>query len=458
MNSKLLLTAKDKPKKGKWILLSFQHVFAMFGATILVPALTGLPVSVALFTSGIGTLIYILCTNAKVPVYLGSSFAFISPIIIVSGFQAADPIAGTPGVPGYYGGVMTGLLVVGLIYILFAILIRLIGKGWIDKVFPPIVIGPMIAIIGFGLAGVAVGGSGLVMNGGWKPIVVAFVSMLTVAIVAMKAKGFFKIIPFLVGIIAGYVVAAIIGLVDFTPVWETIIKPGQWFKVPAFMFLGASDSTVSFLGTDITIHQVSFASLLTIAPIAIVTASEHIGDHAVLSKITGDDYLKDPGLDRTLLGDGIATSVAALLGRPANTTYGENTSVVGLTRIGSVWVTGLAAVIAIILSFVNVFVELINSIPGPVMGGISLILYGFIGMNGIRVLIDAKIDFAKMRNMIIASVMLVLGIGGATIGVSTSDMNIFASGMSLAAIIGVLLNLLLPTKESELISKEELEK
>lgn len=450
MNQKLILGPKDRPTYGKWFLLSFQHVFAMFGATILVPMLTGLPVSVALFTSGVGTLIYILCTKAKVPVYLGSSFAYITPIIIASGYVKADPLNNITGVAGNYGSAMTGLLVVGLIYVIIAILIKFIGKKWINVVFPPIVIGPMIAIIGFGLSSSAISQAGFVVNGDWKPVIVALVSMMTVAIIAIKAKGFFKIIPFLTGIIVGYIVAAILGLVNFDSVIEVLRNPSQWFKIPEFMFLGFKNSSVEFLGSNITIHKISFASLVTIVPLAFVTACEHIGDHAVLSKITGNDYLTDPGLNRTLLGDGIATSFAAFCGGPANTTYGENTSVVGMTKVGSVWVTGLAAIIAILLSFINVFIELINNIPGSVMGGISIILYGFIGMNGIKVLIDSKVDLNKTRNMIIASVMLVIGLGGAALGVQDGKKLFIVSGMSLAAILGVLLNLLLPKNESEI--------
>lgn len=445
MNQRMILGAKDRPKTGKWFLLSFQHVFAMFGATILVPMLTGLPLSVALFTSGVGTLIYILCTKAKVPVYLGSSFAFITPIIAVSGFSGE---AGS----GNYGPVLTGLFAVGLAYIAISLIIRFAGTKWINVVFPPIIIGPMIAVIGFGLAGVAISSSGLVAGGDWKSIVTALASMLIVSFVAIKAKGFFKIIPFLIGIIGGYIIGATLGLVDFSQVVNVAKTPAEWFAIPEFIFLGFKNSSFTIGASTITIAQISFAGLITILPLAFVTACEHIGDHAVLSEITGEDYLHDPGLHKTLLGDGLATSFAALVGGPANTTYGENTSVVGMTRIGSVWVTGLAAVIAIGLSFVNIFVELIRSIPPEVMGGICIILYGFIGMNGVKVLINAKVDLNKTRNMIIASAMLVIGLGGAAIGSGT----FLVGGMSLAAIIGVVLNLILPRKESEIMHKEDL--
>lgn len=434
----LILDAHDKPKLNRWLVLSLQHVFAMFGATILVPILTGLPISVALFTSGVGTLIYILCTKAKVPVYLGSSFAFIVPIQLIVGFE---PGMSTSGL--YFGSVLTGLLIVGVIYTIVSLVVKLIGTGWIDKYLPPIVIGPMIIIIGLGLAGVAVNSAGFIDGGSWKEILTAVISLLIVVVIAIKAKGFLKVIPFLMGIVGGYIFAAIVGLVDFGGIGAVIVDPAQWLRIPEFMFLGFKDVDVEFLGTNISFYQLNFAAALTIAPIALVTVCEHIGDHAVLSKITEKDYLKDPGLHRTLLGDGIATMFAALVGGPANTTYGENTSVVGMTKIGSVYVTGLAAIFAIGLSFFNVFTTLVASIPTAVMGGISIILYGFIALNGVKVLIDNKVDFSKTRNMVIASVMLVLGLGGAILNVWIFTIY----GMALAAVVGVLINILLPSND-----------
>ena len=434
----LIYEAHEKPTPAKWFVLSLQHVFAMFGATILVPILTGLPVSVALFTSGVGTLIYILCTKAKVPVYLGSSFAYITSIAAVSGF-ATDPSTAN------YSSALTGLFIVGIIYVIIAIVIKFVGKGWIDKLLPPVIIGPMIAIIGFGLSSTAMGTSGLIDGGSWQAKVIALVAFACVVVVAIFAKGFLKIIPFLVGIVGGYIFAVILKQVDLSEVKAVITTPSQWLKIPEFMFLGFKDGTTNFLGTDITFYKINMAALITIAPLAFVTACEHIGDHAVLSKITGQDYLHDPGLDRTLLGDGIATSFAALVGGPANTTYGENTAVVGMTKVGSVWVTGLAAIIAIVLSFLNVVSVFIRSIPAPVMGGISIILYGFIGLNGIKVLVDNRVDFSKTRNMLIASTMLVLGLGEAVINFGSFSIY----GMALAAIAGILLNAFLPHEKPE---------
>ncbi len=434
---KMTLDVNEKPPIAKWIILAIQHVFAMFGATILVPILvnsaageTVLTIPVALVTSGIGTLIYILCTKGKSPVYLGSSFAFIAPI-------AAAYLKG--GV----SGAMTGIMVVGLIYIIVAIVIKLIGKNWIDKLLPPVVIGPMIMIIGLGLAPSAVSQIGLTSGAelDWKILLVAVVSFLVTAIVMTRAKGFLKVIPFLVGIISGYVLSIILGLVDFTAVAEA-----SFFSVPKFI--------IPFVN-----YAPNFSALITIAPIALVTLCEHIGDHTSLSNIIGKDLLKDPGLDRTILGDGIATFVAGVLGGPANTTYGENTSVVGMTKVASVWVIGLAAIIAIIIGFLGKFTALVSTIPNAVLGGVSLLLYGFIAVNGLKVLIKNQIDFEKTKNIVVASTMLVLGLGGASISIISGDLSITISGMSLAAIIGIILNLILPDEKEEAnVNKQKNEK
>lgn len=420
----MLLDVNEKPTIAKWIVLAIQHVFAMFGATILVPILvnsqageTVLTIPVALATSGIGTLIYILCTKGKSPVYLGSSFAFIAPVVAAY-------------LKGGISGALTGIMVVGLIYVIVATIIRFIGKNWINKLLPPVVIGPMIMIIGLGLAPSAISQVGLAAGAEieWRSILVAAVSFLITAVVAVRGRGFLKIIPFLLGIIAGYLVAIFVGLVDFTPVAET-----AFFSMPQFI--------IPFID-----YTPSFSAILTIAPIAIVTMAEHIGDHMALSTIIGKDLLKEPGLDKTLLGDGIATFVAGLLGGPANTTYGENTSVVGMTKVASVWVIGLAAIFAICLGFLGKFTALVSTIPNAVLGGVSLLLYGFISVNGLKVLIENKVDFGKTKNVVVASAMLVLGLGGATISIISGDISVTISGMSLAAIVGVLINLFLPNE------------
>ena len=421
----LILDVNQRPGIAKWIVLAIQHVFAMFGATILVPILVNsaageevLTIPVALIASGIGTLIYILCTKGKSPVYLGSSFAFITPIVAAYA-------------KGGISGAMTGIMVVGLIYVVFAILIKIIGKKWIDKLLPPVVIGPMIMIIGLSLAPSAIGQIGLNAGGvlEWQPIVVALTSFLVTAVVAVAAKGFLKIIPFLVGIVSGYLVAIAVGIVDFSPITEV----AMW-GVPNFV--------IPFVH-----YTPDFISVLTIAPIALVTMAEHIGDHAALSAIIDRDLLKEPGLSRTLLGDGLATFVAGIIGGPANTTFGENTSVVGMTKVASVWVIGLAAILAIALGFFSKFTALVSTIPNAVLGGVSLLLYGFIAVNGLKVLIQNRVDFNNTKNVIVASAMLVLGLGGATISIVSGDISVTISGMSLAAIVGIILNLCLPNEK-----------
>ena len=422
----LTLDVNEKPPVAKWIILAIQHVFAMFGATLLVPILVNaqagevvLTIPVALVTSGIGTLIYILCTKGKSPVYLGSSFAFIAPLAAAY-------------LKGGLSGAMTGVMVVGLIYILFAIIIKIAGKNWLDKLLPPVVIGPMIMIIGLGLAPSAISQIGLTSEVfEWKEVVVALVAFLVTAIIAVRGKGFLKIIPFLVGIVTGYITAVCLGLVDFTPVLDA-----TFFSLPQF--------AIPFVH-----YAPNFSALLTIAPIALVTMAEHIGDHTSLSNIIGKDLLKEPGLDKTLLGDGVATFVAGLLGGPANTTYGENTSVVGMTKVASVWVIGLAAIFAICLGFLGKFTALVSTIPNAVLGGVSLLLYGFIAVNGLKVLIQNQVDFNKTKNVIVASSMLVLGLGGAAISIVSGDLAVTISGMSLAAIVGILINLFLPNEKDE---------
>ncbi len=433
-NKKMTLDVNEKPPLAKWLILAIQHVFAMFGATILVPILvntaageTVLTIPVALVTSGIGTLIYILCTKGKSPVYLGSSFAFIAPIAAAYS-------------KGGISGAMTGIMVVGLIYIIVSFIIKLIGKNWINKLLPPVIIGPMIMIIGLGLAPSAISSMGLAAGTTieWKVVLVAVTAFLVTAIVMTMAKGFLKVIPFLIGIISGYIMAVILGMVDFTAVTEA-----SFFSVPNFI--------IPFVD-----YKLNFVAILTIAPIALVTMCEHIGDHISLSNIIDKDLTKDPGLDKTMLGDGVATFVAGLLGGPANTTYGENTSVVGLTKVASVWVIGLAAIIAIIIGFLGKFTALISTIPNEVLGGVSLLLYGFIAVNGLKVLIKNQVNFEKAKNVIVASSMLVLGLGGAAISLSTGDLEISFSGMSLAAIVGIILNLIIPEEKDEIeIKKEE---
>ena len=419
----LLLDVDQRPSAGKGILLSFQHVFAMFGATILVPLILGMPVSVALFASGVGTLIYMISTGFKVPVYLGSSFAFITAMSLAMKEMGGDVSAA-----------QTGVILTGLVYVLVAASVRFAGTKWIDKLLPPIIIGPMIIVIGLGLAGSAVTNAGLVADGNWKNALVAVVTFLIAAFINTKGKGFLRIIPFLFAIIGGYLFALTLGLVDFTPVLKA-----NWFEIPGFYLPfstgGAFKEYNLYFGPE----------TIAILPIAIVTISEHIGDHTVLGQICGRQFLKEPGLHRTLLGDGIATSVSAFLGGPANTTYGENTGVIGMTRIASVSVIRNAAFIAIALSFLGKFTALISTIPNAVLGGMSILLYGVIASNGLKVLIKERVDFSQMRNLIIASAMLVLGLGGAILKVGPVTL----SGTALSAMTGIILNLILPYENKD---------
>ncbi len=438
--SKLIYDVNDKPPIGQWIILALQHVFAMFGATILVPMLVNqgiaaaevegeaLSIAVALVTAGLGTLIYILCTKAKSPVFLGSSFAFIAPITAAY-------------VAGGLAGAMTGIIVIGLVYIIVSFIVRANGKDCLDKLLPPIVIGPMIMIIGLGLASSAVSNIGLAPGTAqinWRCVLTALITFLVTALVMIKAKGFFKVVPFLIGMVVGYIAAIALGLVDFG-----IVGEANWFQVPNFNFPFVS-------------YTPDFFVAITMVPIAIVTMAEHIGDHMALSAIIERDLLKEPGLEKTMLGDGIATFVAGILGGPANTTYGENTSVVGMTRNASVWVIGMAACFAIILGFFGKFTAVVQTIPNAVLGGVSLLLYGFIAVNGVKVLIQNKTDFSNNKNIIIASSMLVLGIGGAIINFKISDnMVLPLSGMSLAALVGIALNLLLPDETDDIVAHAE---
>ncbi len=431
MKNTLTLGIAEKPKsKVQWAVLSLQHVFAMFGATVLVPILTGLSISVALFSSGIGTLIYIFFTKAKVPVYLGSSFAYIAAISIASQSFGA-------------GSAFIGLAVVGIIYIVVALLIKYLGTNWLNRILPPVVIGPMIAIIGISLASVATGQAGLSpdsADGFFASLatdvrnpLIALVAFTTTVVLAIFAKGFFKVVPIVGGILVGYIFAIFVGSVNFDSLANI-----AWIKVPEFQFFGT--------------YALDFRAVLMFAPISFVTIAEHIGDHKVLGSITGEDFLKDPGLDKTLMGDGVATLAAALIGGPANTTYGENTGVVGMTKVASVYVTGLAAVLSIVLSFFNILTGLIQTIPAPVMGGVLILLFGLIAGNGLKVMVDAQVNLASMRNLIIVSTMLVVGLGQAKILLNDAAA---LTGMALAAIVGVALNLLLPEEKPDLPQREK---
>jgi uracil permease len=430
MAKSLVLDVHERPRNlWQWLGLSLQHVFAMFGATVLVPILTGLSISVALVASGVGTLIYILLTKAKVPVYLGSSFAYIAAISIASqsfGVESA----------------FVGLMVVGVIYVIVSFAIRFAGKAWLDKVLPPVVIGPMIAIIGISLAGVATGQAGLVPDSSndffaflatdiMNPIIALVAFSATVGLAAFS-KGFFKVVPILGGIAIGYVFALLMSLFGLYTMDFSGVASSSLFSVPEFTFIGT--------------YAVDWRAVLMFAPIAFVTIAEHIGDHKVLGTITDRDFLKDPGLENTLLGDGIATFVSAAIGGPANTTYGENTGVVGMTKVASVWVVATAALMSIALGFFGTFNAIVATIPTPVMGGVLVLLFGLIAGNGLKVMVDARVNLSHIRNIIIVSTMLVIGLGGAKILLNDASQ---LTGMALAVIVGVVLNLILPHDAEE---------
>ncbi|WP_100373270.1 solute carrier family 23 protein [Bacillus sp. FJAT-45037] len=416
------------PRFDKWFMLSIQHLCAMFGATILVPFLVGLSPAVALLSSGLGTLAYLLVTKGKVPAYLGSSFAFIAPII------AATSLGGPEGA-------MLGSFLAGLVYGAVALIIKTSGVEWIMKILPPIVVGPVIIVIGLGLAGVAID-MAMYIPGldeqvySTKHFLVALVTLAITVIVSMFARGFLSLVPIMFGIIGGYLFAFTQGMVDFTPVREA-----AWIQAPELL--------VPFVSYT---PQWSWAIAAIMMPIAVVTIAEHIGDQMVLSKVVGKNFIKNPGLHRSILGDGVATMIASFIGGPPNTTYGENIGVLAITRVFSVFVIGGAATLAIGFAFIGKIAALISTIPTPVMGGVSILLFGVIASSGMRMLIDNNIHFGSKRNLIISSVILVIGIGGAFIQV-TDDIQL--AGMALATIIGIALHLILPNKE-ESYSKKDL--
>lgn len=415
--SEAILDVQDKPKTAQWISLSLQHMFAMFGATILVPKLVGLSPAIALLTSGIATIIFILITQFKVPAYLGSSFAFIVPITIATK-------------TGGIGSAMIGAMFVSLVYALVALIIWKTGYRWLMELLPPIVVGPVIIVIGLALSGTAVD---MAMNTTVDGVSqyslmhfsAALVTLITAIICNIYFKNIISLMPILIGIVVGYLYSAAIGIINFAPIGEA-----AWFQVPDFLIPGIDYS-----------FTVTPTLLFVMVPIAIVTISEHIGHQLVLGKIVNRNYIKDPGLNRSILGDGLGTLISSLVGGPPKTTYGENIGVLAITRVYSVYVIIGAAVFAIGFSFFGKLMAVIETIPTAVLGGISILLFGIIASSGLRMLVDNSVDFGNKRNLVISSVILVIGIGGAKIEFSES---FSIEGMALAAIIGVLLNLVLP--------------
>ena len=418
-----MTVSAKKDSAGKLALLGIQHVFAMFGATVLVPMLTGMSPAVALFCAGVGTWIFHLCTGRKVPTFLGSSFAFIAAIQGAAQICSDNAEIGTDAYLAALPYATGGIIVAGALYLVLALLVRLVGAERVRSFFPPIVTGPVVTIIGLMLAPSAINNIttqiGTVNVGlNW---LVAAVAVAAIFVTSLFAKGLFKLVPILIGIIVGYVAAICCGMVDFTT-----IAQAPWLDLPPF-FLPKFDMRAIGL----------------VAPIAIVTFVEHIGDVTASSAVVGKDFIKDPGLHRTLMGDGLATMFAGLVGGPANTTYSENTGVLAATKNYNPLTLEIAACFAILISFLGTFAALITSMPGPVIGGVSIVLYGMIAAVGLRTLVENQVDFTKTRNLLIAAVMLVLGLGAdkaITIG------GVAISGVALAAVLGIILNKILPEK------------
>lgn len=415
--------------RGKDFILGLQHLFAMFGATVLVPVLTGLSVSSTLLFAGVGTLLFHLLTGRKVPAFLGSSFAFLG------GYAAISNLCAEQGMDNFSAYAGVGVACAGLIYVVLAILFKLFGANKVMRYFPPIVTGPIIISIGLTLSESAISNC----SSNW---IIALAAIVTVIICNIWGKGMVKIVPILLGVIVSYLVAVVMGQVDFTPVSEA-----NWIGLPV-----AFENTVFSLFKDCNPSLV-ITSIITIMPIAIATIIEHIGDISAISSTVGKNFIADPGLHRTLLGDGLATSLAALFGAPANTTYGENTGVLALTKVYDPRVIRLAAIFAIILSLCPKFAAIIQVMPAATMGGISLILYGMISAVGVRNVVENQVDLSKSRNVIIAALILVLAIGikfgteAQAIVFHIGEVSINLSGLAVAAIIGILLNAVLPGKD-----------
>jgi uracil permease len=437
-SSNTILGPHDRPPLARWIPLSFQHVFAMFGATVLVPLLTGLSTSTALFTAGTGTLLYILITGAKVPTFLGSSFAFI-PALIAIGQTYGMPYA------------MGGAICAGLFYCVVALIIKIVGRGWIDRALPPVVIGSVIIVIGMCLAPTAIK-EAMYTNASGNPqdynlvyFSIAAVTLCIAVLATIFLKGFFNTISILIGLVGGYVFTLIMGY--FFPAYDIInfdvVRNARWFGIP---FLSLDDT-----GKYVYIApKFNIVAILTFIIVSISTICEHLGDILTTSKVVGKNFYEDPGLHRTLCGDGLATAWAAIWGGPPNTTYGENIGVMAITKVYSVWVIGGAAVIAVILSFIQKFGAIIQTIPTPVLGGICTLLYGLIASSGLRTIVESGVDYQNKRNLTISSVIMVIGIGGGVLQFNVgSGFQFSLGGVALATVVGIILNMIIPQTVDE---------
>jgi len=414
MMEKNVIQVHEKLPFWESLPLSLQHLFAMFGSTVLVPVLFGVDPGTVLLMNGIGTLLYIFITKGKIPAYLGSSFAFISPVFVVLGRYS--------GLEGY-SYALGGFLAVGVILVIIGLIIKAVGTGWLDLIFPPAAMGAIVAVIGLELIPTAAQMAGFIAPADaakdWamdpKTVTVSLLTLAITIVCWVTLRGFLKIIPILIGIVSGYIIAFFAGLVDFTTV-----KEASFIALPTFY-------SIKFNWSDI----------LAIIPAALVLVPEHIGHTMVTGNIVGKDLTKDPGLDRSFLGNGISTILSSLVGSTPNTTYGENIGVLAITKVYSTWIIGGAAVIAIFLSFFGKFAALISSIPTAVMGGISLLLFGMIAVSGLRTLVEAKVDYDKSRNLILTCVVLVVGLSGATIQLGSVPLK----GMGLATIVAIILSL-----------------
>ena len=425
---------------GKMLILGFQHMFAMFGATVLVPLLTGLNISTTLLMAGLGTLLFHLITKRKVPAFLGSSFAFLGGYAAVAPFEGANGMTNAELLP--YA--CLGVACAGLVYLILAGLIRLIGIKKVMRYFPPVVTGPIIIAIGLGLAGSAVSNC----SANW---LVAFIALAIVIIFNIWGKGMAKIIPILLGVVGAYLVAILVGNVGGVEGWAidfTAVKEAAWIGLPI-------QKSATILGVDWSNKSLIISSIIGIMPIALATMMEHIGDISAIGATVGKNYIKDPGLHRTLTGDGLATTIASLLGAPANTTYGENTGVLALSKVYDPKVIRLAAVFAVVLSFSPKFAAVINSLPTAIIGGISFVLYGMISAIGVRNVVESKVDFTKSRNLIVAAIILVTALGlsgGVTFAIG--DVTINLSALACASLAGIILNAILPGKDYEFTEED----
>ena len=417
--------------KPKMLLLGFQHMFAMFGATVLVPALTGLSVSATLLFAGIGTLLFHLLTKMKVPAFLGSSFAFIGGYAAVVAIGAEQGMSQAASLP--YACI--GVFFAGLMYFILSLLIKIFGVKKVMRFFPPVVTGPIIIAIGLTLSGSAINNC----TSNWW---IALFAVVIIVVCNIWGKKMIKIIPVLLGVVGSYIVAACFGMVDFSAVHDA-----AWIGLPFKM-----ENTVFSVFSNPNWGLV-ITAIVTILPISLATMVEHIGDMCAISSTTGFNYLEDPGLHRTLLGDGLATSLASLFGAPANTTYGENTGVLNLTKVFDPRVIRIAAVLAILFSFSPKFAAVVAAMPAATIGGVSLVLYGMISAVGVRNLVENKVDLTVSRNLIIAALILVLAIGinygPGSIAFSIGKVNIALSGLAVAALVGIILNAVLPGNDYE---------